>query len=127
MRRSRPPRTAVESSLLEVEGYLRDFGDDNDGVCVTVLRFSSVLGPDLVTPLSSALEVLRHGRGVDTSRLQQHGFRYEFTSAGAFEDFWRSVRLRQTVGEVEPVYRYERDVEAFFRHSPAVIRDPGTR
>jgi UDP-glucose 4-epimerase len=33
------------------------------------------------------------------------------------------VRLRQTVGEVEPTYRYERDVEAFFRHSPAVVRD----
>jgi UDP-glucose 4-epimerase len=213
-RRSKAPRTAVERSLLEVEGYLRDFADDRrEDVSVTVLRFSNVLGPDIVTPLScalelplvpciagydprlqfvheedvvrsllfvldhdvpgtynvagdgllpwsevarmcnkrllplppigtslaaralrltracdlppEALEVLRHGRGVDTRRLRRHGFRYDFTSAGAVQDFWQSVRLRQTVGEVEPTYRYERDVEAFFRHSPAVVRDEG--
>ena len=211
-RRSRPPATVVEASLVEVEGYIRDFADDNEHVSVSVLRFSNVLGPDIVTPFSSALElpvvpsifgydprlqfvheddvvrsilfvldhdlagvynvagdgvlpwsevarmcgkrtlplppvgtgvaarvlknarvcdlppealaVLRHGRGIDTRRLRRHGFRYEFTSAGAVEDFWQSVRLRQTVGEVEPAYRYERDVEAFFRHSPAVVRDP---
>jgi UDP-glucose 4-epimerase len=211
-RRSAPPRTAVERSLLEVEGYLRDFADDHrDDVDVTVLRFSNVLGPDIVTPLScalelplvpciagydprlqfvheedvvrsmlfvldhdvpgtynvagdgllpwsevarlcgkrllplppvgtalaaralrlahacdlppEALEVLRHGRGVDSRRLRRHGFRYEYTSAGAVEHFSQAVRLRQTVGEVEPTYRYERDVEAFFRHSPAVVRD----
>ena len=28
-----------------------------------------------------------------------------------------------TVGDAEPAYRYERDVENFFRHSPAVVRD----
>jgi len=28
------------------------------------------------------------------------------------------------VGESRPSYRYERDVEAFFRHSPAVVRSP---
>jgi UDP-glucose 4-epimerase len=210
-RRSRPPRTPVERSLVEVEGYLRDFADDRDDVSVTVLRFSNVLGPDIVTPLSCALEsplvpfiagfdprlqfvheddvvrsllfvldhdvpgtynvagdgllpwsevarmcakrmlplppvgtaiaaralrlaggcdlppealaVLRHGRGVDTRRLRRQGFRYQYTTAGAVEHFWQAVRLRQTVGEVEPTYRYERDVEAFFRHSPAVVRD----
>ncbi|MCU1379400.1 MAG: nucleoside-diphosphate-sugar epimerase [Acidimicrobiales bacterium] len=210
-RRSRPPRTLVESSLLEVEGYLRDFAADRADVSVTVLRFSNVLGPDIVTPLAcalelpmvpciagydprlqfvheddvvrsmlfalehdvpgvfnvagdgllpwsevarmcgkrlfplppigtglaaralklartcdlppEALEVLRHGRGVDTRQLRRHGFRYDYTSAGAVEHFWQAVRLRETVGEVEPIYRYERDVEAFFRHSPAVVRD----
>jgi UDP-glucose 4-epimerase len=210
-RRSRPPRTPVEASLLEVEGYLRDFAQDNDDKRVAVLRFSNVLGQDITTPLSCALqlpvvpsilgfdprlqfvheddvvrsilfvldrelsgvynvaghgllpwsevismcgkrslplppvgtavaaraleraracqlppevlELLRHGRGVDTRRLRGQGFRYEFTSAGAVEDFWRAERLRRTVGEVEPRYRYERDVEAFFRHSPAVVRD----
>jgi len=211
MRRSQPARTLVESSLLEAESYIRDFADDNPDVAVTVLRFSNVLGPDIVTPLSHALtlplvpfiagydprlqfvheddvvrsllfvldrdlrgafnvagdgvlpwsevaricgkrlfplspfgtgtvarimkvvtpcdlppeslELLRYGRGVDIRRLRQAGFRYEYTSAGAVEDFWRTVRLRRTVGMVEPTYRYERDVEAFFRHSPAVVRD----
>jgi UDP-glucose 4-epimerase len=33
------------------------------------------------------------------------------------------VRLRKVVGENEPSYRYERDVEQFFRHSPAVRKD----
>ena len=209
--RSSPSRTRVERSLEAVEGYVRDFAVDNPHVTVSLLRFSNVLGPDIVTPLScalemplvpciagydprlqfvheedvvrsllfvldhdlpgfynvagdgllpwsevarmcakrllplppvgtglaaralrvaracdlppEALEVLRHGRGVDTRRLRRQGFRYEYTSAGAVEHFWQSVRLRQTVGEVEPTYRYERDVEAFFRHSPAVVRD----
>ena len=211
MRRSRPPHTPVEQSLLEVEGYLRDFADDNDHVSVSVLRFSNVLGRDIKTPLRSALELplvpcilgydpglqfvheldvvrsilyvlehdlggvynvagdgrlpwsevaricgkrlaplppigtgaaaralrlarvidlptetldlLRHGRGVDTRKLCRQGFQYEFTTAGTIEDFWQTCRLRQTVGEIEPQYRYERDVENFFRHSPAVVRD----
>ena len=33
------------------------------------------------------------------------------------------LRLRSTVGESQRTYRYERDVEQFFRHSPAVLRD----
>lgn len=210
-RPSRPPRTAVGRSVVEVEGYLRDFADDRDDVAVTVLRFSNVLGRDIVTPYSQALtlplvpsilgfdphlqfvheddvvrsilfvldhelagvfnvagdglvpwsevahlcgkrllplppfgtevaaralrtagiceltpealEVLRHGRGVDTRRLRRLGFRYEYTSAGAVEQFSQSVHLRRAVGRLEPAYRYERDVEAFFRHSPAVVRD----
>jgi UDP-glucose 4-epimerase len=40
------------------------------------------------------------------------------------EDFAQMSRLRSTVGSVDPAYRYERDVEAFFRHSPAVVRSP---
>jgi len=211
MRRSRAPHTPVEQSLLEVEGYLRDFADDNEHVSVSVLRFSNVLGPDIQTPLRSALELplvpsilgydpglqfvheldvvrsilyvlnqdlggvynvagdgrlpwsevaricgrrlaplppiatglaaralriaglidlppetldlLRHGRGVDNRKLRRQGFQYEFTTAGTIEDFWQTCRLRQTVGEIEPRYRYERDVENFFRHSPAVVRD----
>ncbi len=209
--RSKPPRTRVEQSLLEVEGYLRDFAEDNPHVLVTLLRFSNVLGPELTTPLSRALELplvpavlgfdprfqfvatedvirsilfvldhevpglynvagdgllpwsevaaicgkrqfflppyltgvatapmktlricelppetidlLKYGRGIDNRRLKRAGFRYEFTSAGAVERFAQAVRLRGTVGDHEPQYRYQRDVEAFFRHSPAVVRE----
>jgi UDP-glucose 4-epimerase len=32
--------------------------------------------------------------------------------------------LRGVVGETEPTYRYQGDVESFFRHSPAVVRQP---
>src|SRR3954464_6126953 len=56
-RRMHAPRTKVEKSLLEVEGYLRDFAEDNPHVIVSLLRFSNVLGPDITTPLSSALEL----------------------------------------------------------------------
>ena len=52
-----PPRTRVERSLVEVEGYVRDFAVDNPHVNVTLLRFSNVLGPDIVTPLTKALEL----------------------------------------------------------------------
>ena len=38
--------------------------------------------------------------------------------------WWASAeRLRATVGSREVDYRYEDDVEQFFRHSPAVLRD----
>jgi UDP-glucose 4-epimerase len=69
------------------------------------------------------LELLKYGRGVDNRRLKRAGFSYEFTSAGAVEAFVEALRLRGTVGDHEPRYRYENDVEAFFRHSPAVVRD----
>ena len=47
----------VERSLLEVEGYVRDFAVDNPHVTVAMLRFSNVLGPDITTPLAKALEL----------------------------------------------------------------------
>jgi UDP-glucose 4-epimerase len=208
--RSRRPRTRVEQSLEAVEGYVRDFAEDNPHVNVTLLRFSNVLGPDIVTPISRALELpvvpsifgfdprlqfvheddvvrsllfildrhlpgiynvagdgllpwsevaricgkrtmplppigaslaalplrrlgvqlpdelldlLRYGRGMDNRRLKRAGFAYRYTSAGAVEDFVEALRLRHTVGGTAPEYRYERDVEQFFRHSPAVVRD----
>jgi UDP-glucose 4-epimerase len=208
--RTTPPKTAVERSLLEVEGYVRDFAEDNPHVTVSLLRFSNVLGPDIRTPIARALslpvvprllgfdprfqfvheddvvrailyvldrqlpgifnvagdgvlpwsevaaicgkrtfplppfgfrgavgpplswlgielptelvDLLKFGRGVDNRRLKKAGFRYGHTSAGTVQDFVESMRLRSTVGE-EPEYIYERDVENFFRHSPAVVRD----
>ncbi len=207
--RTAPARTAVESSLLEVEGYVHDFAEDNPHVTVALLRFSNVLGTDIVTPLAKALQLpfvpslfgydpriqfvheddviraimfvlahqvpgiynvagdgllpwsevaaicgkrtfplppigmglaiapfrrlgidlppellalLRFGRGADNRRLKQAGFQYHYTSAGTIEAFADAVRLRKTVGAATS-YRYERDVEQFFRHSPAVVRD----
>ncbi|MBV9663498.1 MAG: NAD-dependent epimerase/dehydratase family protein, partial [Actinobacteria bacterium] len=55
--RPHSPRTRVERSLIEVEGYLHDFAEDNPHVVVTLLRFSNVLGTDIVTPISRALEL----------------------------------------------------------------------
>ncbi len=208
--RSSPPRRPVERSLVEVEGYVRDFAEDNPHVTVSLLRFSNVLGPDIETPLSKALslpivpslwgfdprlqfvhhddiirsilfaldrqlagvynvagdgmlpwsevaaicgkrtipmppigaglaavplrrlgvdlapellDLLRYGRGVDNRRLQEAGFRYDYTSAGAVEAFIEATRLRNVVGS-GAAYTYERDVEQFFRHSPAVVRNP---
>ena len=204
------PKTRVERSLLEVEGYLRDFAEDNPHVVVSLLRFSNVLGTDIETPFTKMLQLpvapsilgfdpllqfvhevdvvrsieyvmtsqvpgaynvsgdgklpwsevasicgqrlvplspvltglavaplgmlglldlppellalLRYGRGVDNRRLKQAGFSYRFTSAGAVESFAEASRLRKTLGD-QPGYRYERDVENFFRHSPAVLRE----
>src|SRR4051794_23221879 len=56
-RRTAPVKSRVERSLLEVEGYVRDFAVDNPHVTVSLLRFSNVLGPDIVTPLSKALRL----------------------------------------------------------------------
>jgi len=68
------------------------------------------------------LSLLRYGRGVDNTRLTSTGFRYTHTSAGAVDSYAKAARLRRTVG-ADPGYRWERDVETFFRHSSAVVRD----
>ena len=57
MERLTPPRTNLERSLLEVEGYVRDFAEDNPQRRVAVLRFSNVLGAEIVTPVSRALSL----------------------------------------------------------------------
>jgi UDP-glucose 4-epimerase len=209
--RSRPATRPIERSLEAVEGYVRDFAEDNPHINVTLLRFSNVIGPDIETPLTKALQLpmvpavfgfdprfqfvheddviramlfahrhnlagvfnvagdgllpwsevaaicgkrvaplmpvgtslvasplrllgldlpqeyinlLKFGRGVDNRRLKEAGFRFEYSSAQAVEAFIEAVRLRGVVGN-RPAYRYERDVEQFFRHSPAVVRSGG--
>jgi UDP-glucose 4-epimerase len=72
------------------------------------------------------IALLRYGRGADNSRLKRAGFEFGYTSAGAVESFVKGYRLRKVAGRVRPEYRYEGDVEAFFRHSPAVVH-PETR
>jgi len=69
-----------------------------------------------------ALQLLRYGRTLDNTRYQQAGFYYRYTNAGTVEAFARGLRLAKTIGDKHPTYRYEREVEDFFRHSPAVIR-----
>ena len=69
-----------------------------------------------------ALEVLRFGRCVDNTRYKRAGFRYSYTTAGTVQAFAEGLRLQRTVGDKHPSYRYEREVEDFFRHSPAVVR-----
>jgi UDP-glucose 4-epimerase len=76
---------------------------------------------DLPVELES---LLRYGRGIDTSRLEATGVELESTSAAAIERFAAANRLRRSVGDASPKYRYEADVEAFFKHSPAVVRPP---
>jgi UDP-glucose 4-epimerase len=71
---------------------------------------------------TETLDLLRFGRGVDNHKLKDAGFTYRFTTAGAVRKFVEAERLRRVVGQTEPTYRYERDVESFFRHSPAVVR-----
>jgi UDP-glucose 4-epimerase len=72
---------------------------------------------------SELLDLLRHGRGVDNRRLKQAGFEYRYTSSGAVADFIEALRIRHLIDASETAYQYERDVEQFFRHSPAVVRE----
>src|SRR6478672_7939371 len=70
-----------------------------------------------------SLMLLRYGRHIDNDRYKRAGYRYKYTTAGTVEAFARGLRLAGTVGNTNPGYRWEREVESFFRHSPAVIRD----
>lgn len=98
-----------------------------------LLPLPPVLTQWLTGPFSAAglldlppesLDFLRYGRGIDNRKFKQAGFSYDFSSAAAVESFAKARRLRRTVGDNRPQYRYERDVEAFFRHSRAVVHDP---
>ena len=46
--RTKLPRNRVERSLVDVEGYVHDFAEDNPHVNVSLLRFSNVLGLSLI-------------------------------------------------------------------------------
>ncbi len=56
-RRTHPPKTPMERSLVEIDGLVRDFTDDNPDVSVTSLRFANVLGDDLTTVFSRMLRL----------------------------------------------------------------------
>jgi UDP-glucose 4-epimerase len=49
MRRPHPPRTRLESDIVEAEKAVEGFAGRNPEVTVTVLRFCNALGPDLRT------------------------------------------------------------------------------
>ncbi|HET9077201.1 MAG TPA: NAD-dependent epimerase/dehydratase family protein [Acidimicrobiales bacterium] len=69
------------------------------------------------------LDLLRYGRGIDNRKLKQAGFEYRYTSAGALQHFIEHQRLRRVIPDAGPAYHYQGDVEAFFRHSPSIVRD----
>ena len=71
--------------------------------------------------------LVRYGRGVDTSKFREAGFDYRYSTAGAVRSFARANNLRRATGSAPPGYRYEQDVEQFFRHSPAVVRGVDAR
>jgi len=77
----------------------------------------------LVDLAPELIDLLKYGRGIDNRRFKEAGFEYRYTSAGAVEAFIEAKRLRGTVGNNSEEYRYEEDVEQFFRHSPAILRD----
>ena len=66
-------------------------------------------------------DLLRFGRGVDCTKIEATGFTFRRSSAGAVNAFAEHLRLDRSTGSAPTTYRYEHDVEQFFRHSPAVI------
>ncbi len=122
----------------DVPGVYNVAGDGNmpwSEVCAMVRKRRVALAPILTNfaaePLRllrlwdlppEALDLLRFGRSLDNRRYKQAGFQYRYTNAGTVEAFARGLRLARTIGVTHPTYRYEREVEDFFRHSPAVIR-----
>ena len=53
--RTSPVKNSVERALIDAEGFVRDFSEDNPATKVTVLRFANVLGAHLTTPISHNL------------------------------------------------------------------------
>ena len=70
-----------------------------------------------------ALTLLRYGRARRQHPLQAGRLPLPVHDARApSRRSRRGLRLAGAVGDNHPTYRYERDVEDFFRHSPAVVR-----
>ncbi len=129
----------VFATCNDVPGIFNIAGDGSvpwSEVCAIVGRRRIALPPVLTQwaaePLRIArvldlppevLSLLRYGRALDNSPFKQTGFRYRYSTAGTIDAFARSLRLENAVGSNAPSYRYQRDVETFFRHSPAIVRD----
>jgi UDP-glucose 4-epimerase len=126
------------ATVNDVPGIYNVAGDGNlpwSEVCA-IVRKRRVALPFIGTALAAepmrllrvwdlppeALQLLRFGRSIENTRYKRAGFRYGYTSAGTVEAFAQGLRLAATIGHRQPVYRFERDVEDFFRHSPAVVR-----
>jgi UDP-glucose 4-epimerase len=122
----------------DIPGVYNVAGDGNmpwTEVC-TIVRKRRLPMPFLFTNLAAeparlfrvwdlppeALALLRYGRSIDNSRFKRAGFRYAYTTAATVEAFAQGLRLKGAIGDQHPSYRYEREAENFFRHSPAVVR-----
>jgi UDP-glucose 4-epimerase len=57
MRRPHPPRTRLESDIVEADDAVQGFASRNPGVAVTTLRFCDGLGPDLETSHGALLSL----------------------------------------------------------------------
>jgi UDP-glucose 4-epimerase len=128
----------IYATTHDVPGVYNVAGDGNlpwSEVCAIVGRRRVALPPVLTSWAaevprllrlwdlpSEALYLLRYGRSIDNRRYKRAGFRYRYTSAGAVDAFAQGLRLADAVGDKHPSYRYQREVEDFFRHSPAVVR-----
>ena len=136
--RRRRRRRVMYATTNDVPGVFNVAGDGNlpwSEVCAIVGRRRVPL-PPVLTALAAepmriagvwdlppeALMLLRYGRTIDNTRYKRAGFRYEHTSAGTVEAFAQGLRLAASVGDNNPTYKYQREVEDFFRHSPAVLR-----
>jgi UDP-glucose 4-epimerase len=57
MRRPHAPRTPVERDIVEAEAAVNDFNEKQPETCVTILRCTNVLGPDVKTSLRGLAEL----------------------------------------------------------------------
>jgi UDP-glucose 4-epimerase len=125
------------ATLQDVRGVFNVAGPGTItwGETCAIVGLRRVAMPPLVTGLAAlplrvlrvadippeVLRLLRYGRGVDTSRYQDAGFEYRYSTPATVEWFARERRLERVAG-VRPAYEYERDVEEFFRNSRAVVQ-----
>jgi UDP-glucose 4-epimerase len=57
MRRPNAPRTPLERDIVEAEAAINDFNEKQPDTCVTILRCTNVLGPDVKTSLRGLAEL----------------------------------------------------------------------
>lgn len=96
---------------------------------IPILAYASSLWvkPLTITSVIEApndlIQLMKYGRGLDTTRFKSLGFRFNYDTLAAVEKFARENRLRKTIKPDEKAYQYQKDVELFFKHSPAIERN----
>ena len=107
----------------EVPGHRRPTARSCSAPSATGLAAAPLARLGVVNLPPETLDLLRFGRGVDNRKLKRGRVRVPLHHRRRRPPLRRGPSgSDRVVGETEPTYRYERDVESFFRHSSAVVR-----
>ncbi len=92
----------------------------------TNLISAPLIKSGIVTITPELMDLMKYGRGINNTKIKQTGFSYKYTTSAAVAKFCKLNQLRINLGRAKPEYKYQKEIESFFKHSPAVIGESTT-